>query len=174
MQTAEHVNALAAFFRRHSLELPDSALPRFERMGCALYAAALWRNSWFHGRIGGSGRVHIDGVPFERDELIPAYGGGAALAVIAETAEAGTAPDYNGTMVDRMALLMRRGADAGITVDADYLARAGIPEVLIAEFGPEAAELATAMGEAVEAYRRWRDPATRHVALDLHAGAEAA
>lgn len=156
MHPANHEAALSAFFRRNDFHLPPGTDATLVSMGCALAAARLLRENAFHiGVVGGSGRNSIGTTVFEPDER-PLIGLATYIADRQEDMEAGRAPDHNGAMIDRMALLLRRAARAGVNADADYLAAEGIPSHLIIEFGLEAAQLAEAMALAEHAYTTHR------------------
>lgn len=150
MHPAHHEAALAAFFRRHDIAIPaePAGTAAFARMGCVLLAARLLRENRFVIRsIGGGLHFRIGATEFHAEDRNLA-GISAVLATLFEEIEAGRAPDWNGSQIDRMALLLRRAATSGLPADADMLAREGIRQHLIAESGFEAAQLAEAMAVA--------------------------
>lgn len=153
MHPAHHEAALAAFFRRHDIVIPETPAPAFARMGGALFCARLLRDNRFVIRTVGAGqRFRIGASEFDAEDR-PLAGIGAVLATLFEEIEAGRAPDWNGAQIDRMALLLRRAAISGLSADADMLAAEGIANHLIAESGFEAAQLAEAMAVAERTFQ---------------------
>ena len=168
MHPAHHEAALAAFFRRHDIAIPETPTPAFARMGGALFCARLLRDNRFTITSIGSGlRFRIGATEFDAEDRTIA-GFGAVLATLFEEIEAGRAPDWNGSQIDRMALLLRRAAISGLSADADMLAAEGIANHLIAESGFEAAQLAEAMAVAERTFQ------THLAARDADAAREAA
>lgn len=160
MHPEHHLAALKAFFRRHQLALPpetpfSAQLQPIERYGLLLALARRLQATDCVSRLAADRAMVIDGERFAEPEWV--YGLGVAALLSAAMAEvaAGRA-DHNGAGVDRIALIMLRLEQAGITVDADALAREGEPAHLIVESGLEAAQLAEAIKLATTSWPKAR------------------
>jgi len=145
MQPAHHEQALVAFFLRHNLIAPvTDADALIARHGLVLAMAVALRDGGFRVSTGAL-TATIDGVRFTREEVALAGAEAHKLAHLIEDILDGKAADPDGTMVDRMAFLMRSMARASVDITPDALVSEGIPEAIVIEYAIEAAQLAEAM-----------------------------
>ncbi|MDR6952323.1 hypothetical protein J2X65_001678 [Ancylobacter sp. 3268] len=153
--------ALSAFFRRCGATVPEGEAPFVARMGLVLFLHRSLDAAAWHVRLrGGNPGIFVNDIGFDRDEF--ELGLVRAVKVEARYAIASglplPEPDEGGDFiaVDCMVQIMRRAARDGLAVDADFLARAGIPSAVIVEHAPDAVALARAMDHAEREYRQVR------------------
>jgi len=156
---------LAGFFLRQGLVLPpgnapELPLPRLQRYGLVLHMAGSLIAADFASRLHNDRSIQLDASRFA--EPLWRWGMDAAtrLAFAIEAIEREPVHHLgDGREADRLALLMRRLARAGITVDADALAREGVPSVVLVEFAQPAVGVAEAIRAALNAWQAATAPA---------------
>lgn len=157
MHPAHHESALAAFFRRHGLVAPHvDADGVIERHGLVLAMGFAMRDAHFRATPAEGGAFAFGNHVFAVDDWMAASGDAHAFAqLVADCADtrwlADRPPNYE-TLVDRMALDMRRLDLTGIPVTPDVLACEGYTSAEITEAGLPAAQLAEAMKVAQARY----------------------
>lgn len=165
MHPAHHEFALAAFFRRHGLVAPHvDADGVIERHGLVLAMGFAMCEAHFRavpaeGEAFAFGR-HV----FSAQDWMAASGEAHAFAqLVADVADTRRLIDRDRpfeTLVDRMALDMRRLDLAGIPVTADIIATEGYTAAEITEASLPAAQLAEAMKVAQVRYWQARKATT--------------
>jgi hypothetical protein len=165
MHPVNHLAVLNAFFGRLDLILPAELqvahqLGELPRYGLVLHMAGSLIAADFGSRLHNDRSMEIAGTRFA--EPLWRWGMGVAtkLAFAIEAIEREPVAHHgDGCEADRLALLMRRLARAGLTVDADALAREGVPSAVIIEFAQPAVGVAEAIRAALNAWQSATAPA---------------
>lgn len=157
MHPAHHESALAAFFRRHGLVAPHvDADGVIERHGLVLAMGFAMREAHFRAVPAEGDAFAFGRHVFSPQDWMAASGDAHIFAQLAaEFADTRRLLERDRpfeTLVDRMALDMRRLDLAGIPVTPDVLACEGYTSAEITEAGLTAAQLAEAMKVAQARY----------------------
>lgn len=156
MHPAHHESALVALFRRHGLVAPHTECDGLiERHGLVLAMGFAMREAHFRATPAEGGAFAFGNHVFPVDDWMAASDAHVFAQLLAEVADTRRLAQRDRpfeTLVDRMALDMRRLDLAGISVTPDTLACEGYTSAEILDAGMTAAQLAEAMKVAQARY----------------------